>query len=241
VLRLLLGCLAASLLIGFVLCFGRLIFFWIDEPDSRAIQQVELLAVDDTVSEKDKKDEKEKPQEKPPDEQQVEEEPPPDSAELVRNLEISEVTSAPELEAASLSAIEAALSGQLGGSSDFAETLSLASGGRIGGTAKAGAGGDELESAFSMAEIDQKPRAIFQSSPPYPAELRSKKLEGVVTVIFVVDSTGKVANPSVQSSSNTAFDKPALDAVKKWKFEPAIKGGERVACKMRVPIRFKPS
>jgi protein TonB len=71
--------------------------------------------------------------------------------------------------------------------------------------------------------------------------MRGKSLEGVVTVIFVVDSSGKVAGPRVEKSSHAEFDRPALDAVKQWKFEPAVKGGQRVACKMRVPIRFPPS
>ena len=56
-----------------------------------------------------------------------------------------------------------------------------------------------------------------------------------------MDASGKVANPRVEKSSHTAFNKPALEAVKQWKFEPAVKGGQRVACKMRVPIRFPSS
>ena len=100
---------------------------------------------------------------------------------------------------------------------------------------------EKLESAFSLAEIDQKPRPVFQAAPVYPSEMRGKKVEGVVSVLFIVDAAGKVTNPRVEKSSHTAFDKPAMEAVKKWKFEPAIKGGQRVACKMRVPIRFQPS
>ena len=56
-----------------------------------------------------------------------------------------------------------------------------------------------------------------------------------------MDASGKVADPRVEKSNNAAFEKPALDAVRKWKFEPAVKGGQRVSCKMRVPIRFQPS
>ena len=99
----------------------------------------------------------------------------------------------------------------------------------------------QLDSAFSLAEIDQKPRATFQTAPLYPAEMRGKKVEGVVAVLFVVDAAGKVVNPRVEKSTAAAFEKPALEAVRKWKFEPAIKAGQRVACKMRVPIRFQPS
>ena len=89
-----------------------------------------------------------------------------------------------------------------------------------------------------MSEIDQKPRAIFQSAPMYPSGMRS--VEGVVHVIFIVDQTGKVTNPKVEKSTHREFEKPAIDAVKQWKFEPAVRAGQRVPCKMRIPIRFQP-
>lgn len=229
---------AVVLHVGFIL-FGGL-FFLSDKKDEGTLQQVELLSEDDAED-----DEREKPEDPTPkenaEEMESDTEPPPDAAEMVRNLELSEAAKAPELEAASLSAIEAALNGLAGGGGDFAQALEFASGGRIGGTGKAGALEENLESAFSLAEIDQRPRAVFQAAPLYPSDMRSKKVEGVVTVVFIVDSEGKVANPRVEKSTHASFDKPALDAVKQWKFEPAIRGGLRVACKMRVPIRFQPS
>ena len=75
---------------------------------------------------------------------------------------MSAATAAPELEAASLAAIEQALNGG-GGASDFGDSLSFASGGRIGGTAKAGSLEEKIENAFNMAEIDQKFRRAAYS------------------------------------------------------------------------------
>lgn len=220
---------------GFIL-FGGLLF---PEPKQAqgTLQQVELLSEADAPVEEKKPEE---PVAEKAEEIEAESEVPPDATEMIRSLELSEAARAPELEAASLSAIEAALSGQGGGGGDFAQSLDFASGGRIGGTGKAGALDGTMEEAFSLAEIDQKPRAIFQDAPLYPSDLRGKKIEGVVTVVFVVDAAGKVTNPRVEKSTHPSFDKPALEAVKKWKFEPAIRGGQRVACKMRVPIRFQP-
>jgi protein TonB len=71
--------------------------------------------------------------------------------------------------------------------------------------------------------------------------MRAKNVEGVVTLIFIVDDTGRVVNPRVEKSSHPQFEAPALAAVRQWKFEPAIKGGQRVSCRMRVPFRFQPS
>jgi protein TonB len=75
----------------------------------------------------------------------------------------------------------------------------------------------------------------------YPTGMRGKKIEGVVTIVFVVDATGRVADPRVEKSTHADFDRPALDAIRQWKFEPAVKAGQRVACRMRAPIRFQPS
>lgn len=207
------------------------------DAKNAANQTVDLLSNDDV--EKDK----EKPEEPKPDKQEELEpdaERPPDPAEVMRSLEPAPVNDAPALEAASLSAIEAALNGQ-GGGGDFASMLDFSSGGVLNGKGKGGALEQSIEEAFNLTDIDQKPRAVVQGAPVYPNAMRGKKVEGVVTLIFVVDPDGKVLDPRVEKSSNAAFDDPALAAVKKWKFEPGLRAGQRVPCKMRVPIRFPPS
>ena len=226
-------CIACAIMlhVGFIL-FGGFLFHG-QKSDHATLQQVDLLSAEDIAADK----EKPKEPEAVPEEINTETEQPPDNADIVKNIEMSDAANAPELEAVSLGSIEAALSGQAGGG-DFAEALSFSSGGRIGGTGKAGALDEGFEKAFSLAEIDQKPRPIFQAAPVYPAGKRN--LEVVVIVVFVVDQTGRVTNPRVEKASDPAFEKPAVDAVKQWKFEPAVKSGQRVSCKMRVPIRFQP-
>jgi protein TonB len=217
-----------------VLFFGGLVF---GEHTTGAtnIQQVELFS-DATVSPEKEKDEE--PVENKTDEIQAETEEAPDASEIIRAIEVSAAAKAPELEAASLNAIEAALSGQAVAGGDFNEALSFSSGGRIGGIGKANVLDDSLENAFNLSEIDQKPRPIFQAMPVYPSGLRS--VEGLVILIFVVDANGKVTLPRVEKASQQEFEKPAIDALKQWKFEPAVKAGKPVSCKMRIPIRFKP-
>jgi protein TonB len=216
------------------------LFFLKSKSDHGTLQQVALLSEQEIAAEKDKARDKDSEKQDKPEEQseeiESEEEKAPDAEELIRSLD-QPSNAMPELEAASLSAIEAALSGSAGASGDFSEALTFSSGGRIGGTGKAGVLDDKFEKVFSLDEIDQKPRVVFQASPVYPAGL--KRVECVVGLIFVVDETGKVANARVEKPSNTAFEKSALTAVRQWKFEPAVKGGQRVSCTMRVPIRFQ--
>lgn len=230
------GILGAVLLHAFILLFGGLLFPTC-RPEEDSVQQVELLGAEDPST---KADEKKPDEQEDPEELEAETEAPPDAAEMIKNLETPASIDAPALEAASLSAIEQALNGQ-GGVGDFGDSLSFASGGRIGGTGTGGGMADAVEGAFSLAEIDQKPRVVFQTSPRQPPELRGKKIEGAVTVIFVVDTAGKVINARVEKSNHPAFEGPALEAIRQWKFEPALRGGARVNCSMRQPFRFPPS
>jgi protein TonB len=229
-----LGVVGAILFHAAILLFGGLLFPTC-RPEHAALQEVELLGLEDEVIE----DEEVKKVEPDTDSIETELAEAPDASEIIQSLEPPAAFDAPALDAASLSAIEAALSGATGGA-DFGGSLSFASGGRIGGTGDGSTLGGTSEDAFSLAEIDQGPRVVFQSSPTYPQSLRGRKIEGVVTLIFVVDASGKVQNPKIESSNNTAFDKPAIDALRRWKFDPAVRGTERVSCKMRVSIRFPP-
>jgi protein TonB len=129
-----------------------------------------------------------------------------------------------------LSQLELALNPGMGGdwgTADFAVKLSA--------TVSPTGGGDD--GLFSLADLDQKPRAIYQPMPQLDAQLR-KKAPGSVHVIFVVDQKGKVEDPRVQSATDPAFERPALAAVKQWKFEPGKRQGQPVRFRMRVPITF---
>ena len=231
------GILIFSVFCGFALHAGVLLFGGAlvgnGKENHGTLQQVELLSDEDI-------EKPEEPQEEEPEPVESSDEPPPDAEEIIKNLESTPNADVHELQAMSLQDMESLLSGSGGAAGDFAQALDLTGGGRIGANGKLSAVDEQMDKAFSLAEIDQKPRAVFQPTPVYPSELRTRRLEGVATIIFLVDTAGKVANPRIEKSTHPAFEKPAIDAVKKWKFEPAIKGGERVACKMRVPIRFQP-
>jgi len=99
-------------------------------------------------------------------------------------------------------------------------------------------GGTGLDEIFSLSDLDQKPRPIFQRPPTYPAELRKLKRQGTVYVLFTVDRQGRVADAKVDKSTDPAFERPAIEAVKQWKFEPGTRKGEPVQFRMRVPITF---
>jgi protein TonB len=96
---------------------------------------------------------------------------------------------------------------------------------------------DDLDSVFSMADLDQKPRIVYQPGPRWTPLLR-KKAPGTVYILFIVNKKGAVENPMVQKATDPVFAKPALAAVKQWKFEPGKRNGKPVRFRMRVPITF---
>ena len=95
------------------------------------------------------------------------------------------------------------------------------------------------DDAFNVADLEKRPEAVSQVAPAYPAELKKAKVEGVVTLLFVLDETGRVEDPRVENSTRPEFEKPALDAIRKWRYSPGMKDGQAVRTYIKVPIRFK--
>lgn len=208
--------LAVLVLLGFLL-FGGLLLFPQHNGGKKSV-------IDVSIEEEAKPD---KPEEEKPKEMEVEKQAAPEKA--------------PELKEASapldLAQLELALNPTLsddGGGDFLSRAPSVLSGGAV-----AAATATATEEIFAMADLDQAPRAVFQPAPEYPAALRKQKLEGTVHILFMVDRTGRVENPIVQKSTNPAFEPAALQAVKRWRFEPGKRNGEAVVFRMRVPITFK--
>lgn len=163
----------------------------------------------------------------PPPEQEPEQE--EQQQEEAKPPELSE--EAPPLDLAQL---ELALNPGMGGDGlggDFVVKLNV-----MAATGSSG-GGEEVDSLFSLADLDQQPRIVYQPGPTVTADMR-KKLPGSVSVLFIVDQQGRVENPIVQKSTDPVFEKAALNAVKQWKFEPGKRKGQPVRFRMRVPITF---
>lgn len=155
----------------------------------------------------------EKKEEPPP-----EEPPPPELTETAPPLDLSQL----EL------ALNPGMGDGMGG--DFAVKLSP--------MGAEGTGMQAADDIFSLADLDQAPRAVFQPPPSYPPEMKKKRQQGTVHILFIVDKDGRVQDPKVQKSDNPAFDVSALGSVKRWRFEPGKVGGQAVQFRMRVPITF---
>jgi periplasmic protein TonB len=98
-----------------------------------------------------------------------------------------------------------------------------------------------LIAAFAVPAFAQKsepPVPVRTVAPEYPQELRRDGVSGLVMVKCTIDEQGNVVDPQVEKSSNAAFEKPAVEALKKWKFKPAKQDGAVVSIKVSIPIKF---
>jgi protein TonB len=97
----------------------------------------------------------------------------------------------------------------------------------------------DLAQALDVSDLDKPPTLIAAVPPSYPAELRRARVEGVVSLVFMLTETGVVEDARVESSSRPEFERPALEAIRRWRFKPGMKDGEAVKTYMRQPIRFR--
>jgi len=225
---------AAALVHAAILLFGGLVLF---RPKSEAVvrKDVEIVAVEAKPAPEKREPERKKAEEAPT---EASDAPAPELRDIAH---LEAPVAPPALAPLSLADLEGVLS-DAGGEGSFASGGgTLSSGGRIGGTGIAASLAADAADIASLAELDQRPRAIFQAAPSYPAELRKRNLEGSVEVVFLVDKEGKVVSPKIERSTNPSFERPALEAVRQWRFEAGTRHGEKVAFKMRVPITFSAS
>ena len=94
--------------------------------------------------------------------------------------------------------------------------------------------------AAPQAPANRVVAAVTRVQPTYPPEAFRAGEEGTVLVRVDVDASGNPTNVDVaRRSGSRELDRAALDAVRKWRFDPAIKDGKPVAASAEVPVEFK--
>lgn len=88
-----------------------------------------------------------------------------------------------------------------------------------------------------MADLDSKATTII--APKYPIESRRKREQGTVVLAVTLGRDGSVAAVAVERTSGFGrLDKAALDAVRRWRWSPTMRGGEPVPVTGTVDIPF---
>jgi protein TonB len=109
------------------------------------------------------------------------------------------------------------------------------SGAGVGGV-RPGPGG---EGSGEGSEANSLPIGGYQVKPRYPDSARRRGVEGTVIIKAYVTEQGRVEQVQVEQSSGHAdLDAAAVEAVGRWRFEPARRGRQAVAMEVSIPVRF---
>jgi len=83
------------------------------------------------------------------------------------------------------------------------------------------------------------PVVIFQVDPEFSEEARKAKFMGVVTVNLWVDEKGNPQHVRVLRGVGMGLDEKAMEAVKQYKFKPAMEGGKPVLVELNIEVNFQ--
>jgi TonB family protein len=101
-----------------------------------------------------------------------------------------------------------------------------------------GEGGGTGGGLFHVGGGVSPPRQIYAPEPEFSEEARKAKYQGVCTLGLIVGADGRPSNIRVLSSLGMGLDEKAIEAVKNWKFEPAMKDGHPVRVEIAVEVDF---
>jgi TonB family protein len=83
------------------------------------------------------------------------------------------------------------------------------------------------------------PTLAYQVSPQYTDQAKKAKLNGIVLLSLVVDAQGLPQNVRVVRGVGMGLDEKAIEAVKQYKFKPAMENGEPVPVQLNMEVNFK--
>ncbi len=84
----------------------------------------------------------------------------------------------------------------------------------------------------------KKPKLIRRVNPLYPEELIKEGIQGMVILEVTTDQYGIPVNIEVLKSDSSLLNKPAIEAVEQWRYEPFIKDGKPRAVVFTVTVTF---
>lgn len=98
----------------------------------------------------------------------------------------------------------------------------------------------ERAEARAKARADREVRPIARVEPDYPVAAARAQEEGTVIVRVSVGADGAPTDVGIaRRSGSRDLDRAALNAVRKWRFSPAVKDGKQIASVVEVPVDFK--
>ncbi|HEY1463394.1 MAG TPA: energy transducer TonB [Terriglobales bacterium] len=101
-----------------------------------------------------------------------------------------------------------------------------------------GHGGGTGGGVFRVGGGVSAPKPILTPDPEYSEEARKAKFQGTCVLSVIVGPDGRTSNIHIARSLGLGLDEKAIEAVKGWTFQPAMKDGRPVAVAISVQVEF---
>ena len=82
------------------------------------------------------------------------------------------------------------------------------------------------------------PVAIYSPEPSFSDEARKQKVQGIVMLLLVVGKDGRPYDIHVRQSLGMGLDERAIEAVKNWRFRPAMLNSQPVDARIAIEVNF---
>nr|WP_275658383.1 energy transducer TonB [Vibrio sp. Isolate25] len=83
---------------------------------------------------------------------------------------------------------------------------------------------------FGDFGVNQEAMPLYRVEPKYPTKAMKRQVEGYVVLKFTIDPTGRPTDIEVvEASPKRMFERNAIQALKKWKYQPKVVDGAAVS------------
>jgi protein TonB len=163
----------------------------------------------------------------------------PSAINVQQNIQLPDNPNLPNIGVTKSANVTLASNGQGGGSG-----MGTGYGGGLGsGTGNGfgpGTGGNAGGGVYQIGGGVSAPVAIFTPEAEFSDEARRAKYQGVCLISLIVDAQGNPQDPRVIRALGMGLDEKALEAVRKYKFKPAMKDGRTpVPVRITIEVNFR--
>lgn len=93
--------------------------------------------------------------------------------------------------------------------------------------------------AGAAPPYDKPPIILRKKDAEYSDQARIAKYQGTVLLDVDIDDTGQTGNIRVARNLGLGLDENAIEAVKQWRFKPAMKDGKPVSVQVQMEVNFR--
>jgi len=162
----------------------------------------------------------------------------PSAINVQQNIQLPDNPNLPNIGMAKSANVQLASNGQGGGGgmgSGYGGGMGSGTGDGFG----PGQGGNAGGGLYQIGGGVSAPVAIFTPEAEFSDEARRAKYQGVCLISVIVDRQGNPQDPRVIRALGMGLDEKALEAVRKYKFKPAMKGNAPVPVRITIEVNFR--